>query len=639
MNRALAPADMVRRTIPYMYRKAKRFVGVKENETPEAVPTKAWEVMLAGGNSADGADEGDRQEQAAGSIGEGKTAGKIVVTIPAGTRASVVLDAGEEETGYLKLLLQGGAGSKISVFCSECYVLGDPADGAGIPNYLPPKGDRTDSENGYLSGYTDVYRPAGNGKAAEKKRGGAGKAGVAVLAAGTGRSGTAEPAAGCPEVYAPFWFRTFRYVRLTVETGEDPVDVLGFSYEETGYPLDVKTKVETSDPTLAGVWDISLRTLRRCMQETYTDCPFYEQLQYVMDARTQILYTYMTSADDRLARKCMRDIKKSQRWDGMINCDYPCYEPNVIPGFSIYYLLMLRDHMMFFGDKSFLREFTGTIDGILDYFDRRLDQKGYVGQTGGLNMIARYWSFIDWTSQWDETYGVPRAILRGPITMESLLYILGLQAAADIFDYLGRKSTAEEYRARSRKVQDAVNRCCRDEDGFYLDGPGVREYSVHCQVFALLTGTVSPEEGRKYLAASLEDPERFAQCSVAMCYYLFRALQMTGMYEKTDKVWEIWRQMVKNKLTTCVEDGVNGRSDCHAWGALALYELPAVTLGVQPAAPGYARVRIAPEAGYMTSASGDVITPKGMVHVDWHLEDGKMKLNCSVPEGLAVEES
>ena len=106
-------------------------------------------------------------------------------------------------------------------------------------------------------------------------------------------------------------------------------------YEETGYPLQVQTEVTTSDNTLADIWDISERTLRRCMHESYEDCPFYEQLQYIMDARQQILYTYAVSADDRLARKCLDDLKRSQRYDGLLNCCYPNCNPNVIPGFSV----------------------------------------------------------------------------------------------------------------------------------------------------------------------------------------------------------------------------------------------------------------------------------------------------------------
>ena len=66
----------------------------------------------------------------------------------------------------------------------------------------------------------------------------------------------------------------------------------------------------TSDESLAPIWGYQdLRTLKRCMHETYEDCPFYEQLQYAMDSRSQILYTYMVSGDDRLARKCMDDFE------------------------------------------------------------------------------------------------------------------------------------------------------------------------------------------------------------------------------------------------------------------------------------------------------------------------------------------
>ena len=138
-----------------------------------------------------------------------------------------------------------------------------------------------------------------------------------------------------PETYTPFWFRTFRFIRLTIHTADASLTLADYSYESTGYPLEVKSRVETSDPTWASIWDISLRTLRRCMHETYMDCPFYEQLQYAMDSRSEILYTYAVSMDDRLARQCMDDFRRAQRYDGLLNCSYPNSEPNVIPGFSI----------------------------------------------------------------------------------------------------------------------------------------------------------------------------------------------------------------------------------------------------------------------------------------------------------------
>ena len=72
-------------------------------------------------------------------------------------------------------------------------------------------------------------------------------------------------------------------------------------------------------------------------------------------------------------------------------------------------------------------------------------------------------------------------------------------------EYLGRKQVAEEYRERAESLKKAVNTFCTDEEGMYLDGPGVKEYSQHCQVFALLTDTVTVENGRIYLERTLSD--------------------------------------------------------------------------------------------------------------------------------------
>ena len=66
-------------------------------------------------------------------------------------------------------------------------------------------------------------------------------------------------------------------------------------------------------------------------------------IRITADTRSQILYTYAVSADDRLARKAIDDFRRSQREDGLLNASYPNRNENVIPGFSIYYILMIHD--------------------------------------------------------------------------------------------------------------------------------------------------------------------------------------------------------------------------------------------------------------------------------------------------------
>jgi len=520
------------------------------------------------------------------------------VVIPARSTISVDLDAGELTTGFLVLSMNGGGGTVVRLLAAECY----ERKPFSIP-WRRDKGDRTDNVNGNLYGDIDIYRPAGIGKTSSQAP---------------------------DEVYEPFWFRTFRYIRLEIETADEPLTLNSFTYRETGYPLEVGASYRSSNPEESLLWDISVRTLRRCMHETYEDCPYYEQLQYGMDTRSQILFTYLLSGDDRLARRTLYDFHSSILPNGLTQSRYPSVAPQVIPGFSLYWVLMLHDHMMYFGDRALIERYLNGVDGVLGYFHRMLDGTGMVGA-----MDPRHWSFVDWAIRWKANYGVPDAAKSGPLTVYSLMYAYALQHAAELAAFAGRTELAEVYKDRARDLIHAVKTRCMSaiRPGLFTDGPGVEEFSQHAQAWAVLCGAVHGDEARRIMELSISDPE-FVPCSFAMSFYLFRALSLAGLYDRVDALFEPWRKMVRDNVTTWMEDTVSQRSDAHAWGSVPIYEYAVETLGVLPIAPGSRALRIRPAIGSLSEASGRVITPGGPVDVSWRISGGKFHLRAAWPEAL-----
>jgi alpha-L-rhamnosidase len=218
------------------------------------------------------------------------------------------------------------------------------------------------------------------------------------------------------------------------------------------------------------------------MHETYEDCPYYEQNQFAMDSRIQILFTYQISRDDRLARKCMHEFYASQREDGLLEAQFPSPVRSVnIPQFSLFWVLMVHDHMRYFGDRRLAKQYIGTIDGILDHFDARIDELGLVGK-----FDEESWPFVDWVKEWHgstglRSMGIPPAYWAGAATFNSLIYALTLYRAADLCTFISRHDTAKEYRARAAALNAAVNCHCFDGK-MYVDGPGSKSRAVEAIV-------------------------------------------------------------------------------------------------------------------------------------------------------------
>ncbi len=506
-------------------------------------------------------------------------AGKSV-TVPAGRQVWVDIDMGELVNAYLRLPITAEtAGARLTLEYAEGY---ETPDEHG--NFR--KRVRDDAANGRIRGEKDV-----------------------VLT----RAGE--------QSYEPFHFRVFRYLRLHIDATAGAVTVQMPTFRLTGYPLDHQGRFEAEDPGVQKMWDISLRTLQRCMLDTYVDCPYYEQMQYIMDTVIEALLTFQVTADDRLVRRALRDFHATQRPDGMIQCNAPAAFVQIIPVFALYYVDLLYYHYQYYGDKQLLKTYLPTVTGILQYFLDRMDpETGMVGSTG-------YWSFVDWVDLWRPNHGSPTVDPEEPIYAYShiLAYTLGRTVA--LYQQIGWTDAAAEYAGIRSRLLESLRTRTRAESGYYRICPSEQIPSQHAQLWAVLSGCAQGEEAKSLMRRCMTDPG-LLQCSYSMSFYLFRALEAAGVYDEITDKWTPWRTMMDMHLSTWAEDAVLQRSDCHGWSATPIYDLMAVVLGLRPEKPGYKAISIRPMALELGSMAGSIATVRGTVHIRRQVE--------TIPEGYAV---
>ena len=422
-------------------------------------------------------------------------------------------------------------------------------------------------------------------------------------------------------VFEPFWFRCARIIRIETE---GDVKLTGFDFTEVGYPLTYPDDCDFGSETDNKLWKISVSTLMRCMQESYEDCPYYEQLQYCMDTSLQMLYNYQLTDDDGLARKAIRDFRLSQRADGLLSSRYPTVEAQYIPSFSFYYIFMVAEHYKRFGDKRLVRENLRAIDGVLEWFDGCIDETGLIRR-------SMYWDFIDWATAWGRTAGEPVTGGEPHMAIVSAMYVYFLRSAASLSELCGRNCVAEEYRKRADDTASAIEALCWDEErGLYADEPTRTYFSQQMQVWCTLSGIAEGAKARRIMENALS---LGTICTFAYAYFWFRALESVGLYEKTKPMMDRLRGLLDLNCSTIPETPDAPRSECHAWGAIAIYEFAAVVLGVKTVSAEEKKLRIAPNIDGRNYARGTVFTGCGRVRVDWNIDGGLFRLHIESDEG------
>jgi len=407
-------------------------------------------------------------------------------------------------------------------------------------------------------------------------------------------------------------WRTYRYLQLKIQTKNEPLIIEDLYGTFSGFPFEFKAKLDVRNPVYNQMMDIGWRTARLCANETYMDCPYYEQLQYIGDTRIQALVSFYNAGDDRLARHAIDQIDDSRIAEGITLSRYPSAQQQIIAPFSLWWIGMLHDYWMYRPDADFVKSKLPGMRQVLHFFNQHQ-------QADGSLKDLSYWNFTDWCEDtgWDR--GIAPVGKNGNSAALDFQLLWAYQIAGELEKNLGSPEQAALFQKRAAQLQQTIRQKYWDTPKkVFADTPEKDLFSQHVNALAILTNVATPAEA-KSLATKILNDTLLAPATIYFKYYTHQALIKAGLGNDYLNWLDVWKENLAQGMTTLAEisDINRTRSDCHAWGAHPNIEFLRTVLGVDSAAPGFKKVSIEPHLGTLTTASGSVPHPNGMILVSY----------------------
>jgi hypothetical protein len=491
-------------------------------------------------------------------------------TLLANSHYHLLLDRKRLTTAYPRLVVSGGKGSKIRITYAEALY-----DKQGH------KGDRDEFKGRTAHGMHDSFLPDG----------------------------------GQHRVFEPLWWRTWRYLDIDIETADEPLQLESLTANFTAYPFVERASFHSTDPELDKIWEISWRTARVNAHETYMDAPYYEQLQYVGDTRVQALISYAVSGDDRLGRQALSAFDESRLPEGITRSRYPSSLPQNIPTFSLLWIGMLHDYWMYRPDPEPVRSALPGTRTVLTWFAQHEAPDGLLHE-------LPWWSFIDWVQ---DGQTIPTYAANGESCMTTLEYLGALGEAADIERAYGDPILAARYLIRADHVRSGLQgKCWSAPRKLIADTPELKGFSQQANILAVLYDVIPRAQQKEVLKRMLAiepgtTPDGILSASYYFRFYLARALDHACLADEYLPSIDSWRKMLALHFSTWPEVPGETRSDSHAWSAHPIYDMLTLVAGIEPAAPGFKTVRIAPHLGPVPSLTATFPHPQGEIKVDYSM--------------------
>ncbi len=417
----------------------------------------------------------------------------------------------------------------------------------------------------------------------------------------------------------------FRYLRLacTAGVGVDEVQAAA-----SFYPAQYRGAFACSDPLLSSIWMHAAYTLRSCMQWLFVDGLKRDRLPWVGD-----LYACNLSNYHSFFEKPISEYSTM----AMMAPDPEETDINGIITYSLFWVMAVRDHLLHFGDSSFLR-------GVLPYCDKLLTVIMNKADGQGLLPSNRFrWVYVDWAE----------VDTMGNCAFLNCLYVMALEAAAELHRAVGENDPAGTYARLAGEL-----RCiCRnlfwdDERNLFVDNadqgkPG-KHFGRQTNALAVLSGVCSPEQRPDVLRHVLLNREVAPVGTPYMKFFEARALAVCGAQEAmVAMIRDYWGSMVEAGASTFWEahevaqqgmeryafyDRPFGKSLCHAWSSGPLHLLSSELFGLHPLKCGWSEFSFTPSRAGLEWVCTETPTPHGAIKIQMN---GRL-VTIAFPQGTAL---